>query len=151
MEEPTSIQTFAAYLAPVVAISALGIAAWQAYLARRKIRLDLFDKRFAAFAAIRRYIGTRLARGEVKLEDEVKYLEGVEHAPMLFMPNDAAIVEEVRRKVADLDRLEKTYPEHGEEERRAHGDKIIKAIGDLRDTFESLPSKFARYLEFRKP
>jgi hypothetical protein len=63
------------------------------------------DKRYAVYEAIQQLVGKRLARGKLKLEDEIEFLTGVD-AKLLFKPEDALAAMEVWESVFRLDALE---------------------------------------------
>ena len=148
---PAWVETLSALLAPTIAILAMAIGLWQARTARLKLRLDLFDKRYAAYDAIQHLIGKRLARGKLKLEDEVEFLEGVDRAKMLFRAKDAAVVTDAWSRVSRLDALEATYPSDDGPERTAHAGKVILAQEELRALLNALPTRFRPYLDFTNP
>jgi hypothetical protein len=72
---------------------------YDAAIAQRKLRLDLFDKRFAIFNAARTFLGRAIALGKVEGADEHAFMIGTLGA--LFLLNDdlGSYLEEMQRRV----------------------------------------------------
>lgn len=72
---------------PIIALVAAWIAFRQSQLARRKLKLDLFDKRMEVYEAVRTALGTAARSGKLTNEQEIEYLLGVRSAKWLFGPD----------------------------------------------------------------
>jgi hypothetical protein len=82
-----------AVVVPVIALIGAWIAFRQSQIARNKLKLDLYDRRFEIYEAVQKTLGTITAQGKLGLGDEVMYLSGIQSAKWLFSPEVAAYLE----------------------------------------------------------
>ena len=123
------------------AIIALAIAVWvfvqQRRLQRQQLRQDLFDKRFAVYAAVETLMVDIIRlTGSVTWTDQGKFLAAIEPAEFLFGADVTAYLGEIQELVKALSGKEKegtTQNTYGEDviaetpERTA----ILQALGSL--------------------
>jgi len=135
-------------LTPTVAILAVYIAGRQWQTAHERVRLDLFDRRYAVFEAVERLIGQRLAEGRLKLQDDIAFGERLAPARMLFPKEVATEITRVQERIARLNSLEASYPSNDGPERERQGKAITAAREGLRSQAAALPDVFAPYVRF---
>ena len=90
------------FIALLVAAVGWYFAHQQTKIAKAKLRLDLFDKRFAVFNATRSLMGAATAHGNVTNEEELAFLVGTIDTEILFDDELAAYITEIRRHVGVL-------------------------------------------------
>lgn len=81
---PHWIATVSALLVPTVAVAAVCIARMQADTARKKLKLDLFDKRFAVFTVTRDTLAHVVEHQGWNQEVKQAYVAGTRGAKFLF-------------------------------------------------------------------
>lgn len=74
MQTPHWTAYLQALLTPVIAFFAVYVAASQWNTARNKLRLDLFEKRYAVYEAAQRFIGSIVTSGTVKEDSILTYM-----------------------------------------------------------------------------
>jgi len=79
----------AALLTPTIAIFGTIIAYRQWRIAQSKLKLDLFDRRFAVYDAARSVIGSVMGSGKAKDDELRKFLIGTREAKWLLNPDIA--------------------------------------------------------------
>jgi hypothetical protein len=97
------IDVLQALLIPMVAVAAGGIAFAQWWTAKNKLKLDLFDRRWAVYVAVRELLSEIVRHANVSPEAQDKFLAGVRGARWLFDERvHHYIFEELYRRVTDL-------------------------------------------------
>jgi len=84
MADPNWTQVFSALLTPTIAIFGSIIAYQQWRTARKKLKFDLFEKRFAVYHAARSFIASVMTSGKAKDEETYKFLSGTREAKWLL-------------------------------------------------------------------
>jgi hypothetical protein len=82
--EGSWITILSALLTPIIAILSLLIAANQWITAKRKLKLDLYEKRLVVYAATRHAIGEIVTSGQTNPQIEVMFLQGIAGSKWLF-------------------------------------------------------------------
>lgn len=147
--EPHWTAYLQALLTPVVAVLAALIAWRQWQTARNKLRLDLFDRRFAVYDAARSFLGSIATSGKVKEDALTKYLLGTREARWLLNKDieeflRAIYVDAVHHQATD-EELNSANP--GDREKLAR----IKAAQRkaLLAKMDGLDDKFSEFLSLR--
>jgi hypothetical protein len=89
-------------LLAVIAVCAAWIAAQQMLIARQKLNHDLFDRRFAVFAATQNHLVLCLNRDGGTQEDTAVFYEAIRAAPFLFKKDINDFLAQVMKYSADL-------------------------------------------------
>jgi hypothetical protein len=89
-------------LAALVAVIAALIAYQQVLVARQRLKLDLFEKRFAVFAAVRRFLSLILQDARVNMEHFHQYRAAVAEADFLFEPDITSFLKEIDQRALKL-------------------------------------------------
>jgi hypothetical protein len=85
-------------LLALIALIGAWIALQQMLIARAKLNIDLFDRRFAVYIATRKYIVTMLQHTGGTQEDAVACWAVASSAPFLFGGEITAFIEEVSKR-----------------------------------------------------
>lgn len=88
---------------PIIALIGAWIAFRQSQIARNKLKLDLYDRRFKVYEAVQQTLGVITTQGKLGLGDEVMYLTGIQSAKWLFGPEVATYLDkELWHKIVDF-------------------------------------------------
>lgn len=144
--EPHWTAYLQALLTPVVAVLAALIAWRQWRTARNKLKLDLFDRRFAVYDAARNLLGSIATSGKVKEDELTKFLIGTREVRWLLNKEieeylRAIYIEAIHHQTTD-DELGFANPE--ERKRLAHAKAAQRKV--LLDKMQVLDEKFSEFL-----
>lgn len=137
----------AALLTPIVAIFGVYIAWRQAGTARKKLKFDLFEKRFAVYDEARELIALITSNTELKEERLIEYRSAVGPAKWLF---DDDIAEYLHRKLyADafllqmlLDRLDNMPINEDRIEVLRMADQLQEWFAEQQGVLDSMVGKY---------
>jgi len=120
---------------------------YDAALAERKLRLDLFDKRYAIFDAARTFLGKALT-GTVEMKDEQAFVSGTLDASFLLNDELATYLDEILRRVLDLPfKLNDLQNEQAtDQERKAAAEAYGADRKWLREQYKVVVTKFRPFL-----
>jgi len=142
------IDILQALLTPTIAAVAVGVAVAQWWTARNKLRLDLFDRRWAIYVATREMLAEMFRHGASTQAAQQKFLEGTRGARFLFDENIARYLEkELWSRVAKLEAANALIEAIGAPERpRAITAKyeIMEWLTKQHDATDALFDKFLR-------
>jgi hypothetical protein len=138
-----------ALLVPVVAVMGAIIAYRQWRTAQNKLKLELFERSFAVFDAVRKLIGSIMGSGRAIDQEVFKYRIGTREARWLLDQDIAEYLDkELYDKVIDLQTL------HSEleglpvgPERTANVQKQSEVKKWIYKQYEVLDEKFSKYLQ----
>ena len=135
-----------------VGVVAAYIAFQQFWLARERLRLDLFEKRFAVFAAVRRFLSLILQGASVKMDDFWQYRAGVAEASFLFDEDITDYLGEIDRRALRAWRIgdEMKEPEPNEDLRVKRAGELSKELQWLTEQLAELKPRLAPYMKFRE-
>lgn len=135
-----------ALLTPLIAIIAAYVAWQQMTTNRRKLKLDLFDRRYAVFESIGQFIGSILTSGRVGEGKGFQFLVDTKATKLLFGEDIAKFVSEVHQKSVHLHGLDAELDGSTGGTRTTN----IKAQREIKDwyskAFEGLEKRFSDYL-----
>jgi hypothetical protein len=136
-----------ALLTPVIAIVA-GYIAWQQLKTnRRKLKLDLFEKRYAVFEKIGEFIGSILTSGKVGSGKDMQFLVDTKAVGLLFSEDISTFVSEIYRKAVRLHTLDAELEGTQGPQRISN----IEAQREIKDWYgEALEGLEARFREYLK-
>jgi hypothetical protein len=138
----TALAIFQALNALLVAGVAWYFAHHQKRIALAKLRLDLFDKRFAVFDATRKFIGRGLVTGGAEIEDQNAFLMGVSGASFLLNDELSKYLDEILQRIVDMPFLQNELANApSEEERKALQAKYLAERKWLREQTRALEAK----------
>jgi len=106
MQLPYWVQTVQALGPSLVAVVVGFVAGYVAYrqfrASRDKLRLDLFEKRYAVYQEVRKVLATTLQEGTVTYDDVTSFYRKVHGSEFLFGSEVEAFIERVREKLNNL-------------------------------------------------
>ncbi len=135
----------------LVALFAVWIAFRQYQVARNKLKLDLFEKRFSVFAGTRKFLSILLQKGDVTLDDLFSYRASIAEADFLFGTDLVQYLLEIDRRALGVHTtIETMKPLPVSDERSRLAQRWSDEIGWLTDQLPELKKHFGPYMSFRK-
>jgi len=142
-----------AFLSPIatfiVGLAVAFIAFQQWKVARHKLRLDLFEKRYKVYEAARQFLAVLISRADFGVEDLHAFNLGTMDAVLLFPERIKAHLDEIRKHAVNMRTSQKLFetlpigPNRSEHVQRAHDD-----MKWLDDALLGLPDTFSEFLSF---
>ena len=133
-------------MTPLVAFVAIGIAYRQWKTAQNKLKLDLFDRRFAIYFATREFIKLTLSSTAGDGLD-LTYLQQIRLAQWLFGHEICAYLENtVWSKAVELDLAREEKQGSTGSERRVLSEKTARLSIELADELTKMNALFSSYL-----
>jgi hypothetical protein len=129
-----------ALVVPFVAVVGAGIAGGQLLLARRKMQLDLCDRRF--FDSARRLIVDVMREGRIELESIYAYHRDTGDAVFLLDSAAVSYIAELEKRSFRLRRLHVIIANDDHPQRDAAVDEEADLLGWFSDQFDVLVEKF---------
>ncbi len=117
------------------------LAVQQWWIAREKLRLDLFGRRYAVFECARTFVSTIMRDGKVDLIEQKKLWSGTIEALFLFGPEVESYLALLNKKAAELHAFAQTGNYEAELERMSWMAEQLRDLG--------MPKVFAPYLKFQ--
>ena len=142
-----------AWLAALTAVLAVWIAYQQYRTNRSKLRLDLYERRFRVFDAVRNLLATVGRDGALELKDVQDFVVGTSETTFLFGADIVGYIEQLRLKAADLRRVHRTLADNAlpvGPERNQAATEDAALITWFAEQFEESKKRFAKYLDFRR-
>lgn len=97
---PLWVQVLQALAVPVIAAVGAWVALQQMYIARVKLQHDLYDRRYAVFEAVRRFLNEAVSQKIVSSETFHPFVLGTADAQFLFDDGLAAYLKDMREHAA---------------------------------------------------
>jgi len=145
------VDYFSALLVPTIAILGSIIAFQQWRTNTKRLRHELFDRRYEQFIIIREFLGSIMSSGKSKQEEQVKFLVGTKGMRFIF---DKEIAQYVDKKIwylaIDLETLDAELEGVPVGEiRSANVKKQSEIKKQLHEELKTLEEKFAKYLQLK--
>ncbi|MCF2521911.1 hypothetical protein [Bradyrhizobium sp. G127] len=146
---PYAVQIAQALGPSIIALAALLITAYFAWkqwsTARDRLRLDLFDKRYAYFVVFREFMISVIQHGDATNDDLRKFWQGMIGSEFVFDKEVTEYVESVRKR-AELLRSKNRILENIDngEARARMADEVSSIFLSINDDFPLLEQKFAK-------
>jgi hypothetical protein len=138
-------------LTVLVAVFAVWIAFQQYQVARNKIKLDLFEKRFSVFVGTRKFLSLVLQKGDVALDDLFSYRASIAEADFLFEEELVKYLWQIDSRALGLHTTTETMrPLPVSDERSRLAQRWADEIGWLTGQLPELKKQFGPYMSFRK-
>lgn len=145
------VDYLSALLVPTIAILGSIIALQQWRTNSKRLRHELFDRRYEQFTVVREFLGSIMTSGKSKPDEQKKFLTGTRGMRFIF---DKEIAEYIDKQIwhlaIDLECLDlelEGVPVGEERSRNVKRQSEIKK--QLRDELTSLEEKFAKYLQLQ--
>ncbi|MFM0298252.1 MULTISPECIES: hypothetical protein [Paraburkholderia] len=137
-----------AFMVPTVAVLGVAIAYRQWRTAQNKLKLDLFEKRFAVYDASRRMLSAVMTSGKVSDEEMFMFFAGTREAKWLLSAGVADYLDkELRLRMLQLQTLSaelEGLPVGTERSANVKTQSEIKTW--MREQFDVLDAKFSPFL-----
>lgn len=140
-----------ALLAPVIALVAVYIAWRQHATARDRLRLDLYDRRFAVYRALMDLLSAALTSGNLKDAELYRFSSDTAERSFLFGPEISEYCEEIWKEGVRLQALNSRLHEEdlpAGEERNQVARSRTELFQWFKNQLEAAPKKFEPYLQF---
>lgn len=140
----------AAWLTPTVAIVGLVIALQQSWTNKKRLRHELFDRRYEQFSAIRDFLAYVALGGRVDQERQVEFISATRGSLFIFGKHISDYVESVWKDSLKIQRIEAELEGLSVGDERTSKVREQREILDrLNDDLKNLETKFSRYLRLR--
>jgi hypothetical protein len=129
----------------------LAVAAWQqGEIAKERLRLDLFDRRFKVFEAATDFLGVIHADTAFELSDLFDFDSGVSSAIFLFEPPVVKYLSRIRERALALrahQQLIKSLPDGSKRSAESNAEK--EDISWLVQQIVAIAGEFSPYMRFK--
>jgi hypothetical protein len=141
-------QVLSALLTPTIAVIVAIIAYLQWRTAQNRLKLDLFDRRFAVYDAARNLLSSVITSGKAKEDEMLKFLAHTREAKWLFNDEIAEYLDkEFWGQAVDLQTLDTELVALPVGDERANNVKKQSEIKKwFRDQYKVLDEKFTPFL-----
>ncbi len=144
-------ETLSGLLTPVLAIVATVILVLQYVLAKRRWRLDLYDKRYPVFLATMQYLSFIGQHASVDDEELFKFLRNSKDKEFLFGNNVQEYLEQLYKKGVRLNYLNRRLDHEAVDEKRTKlADELEETLNWFSKQFEVSKALFGEYLKIDK-
>jgi hypothetical protein len=135
----------------LIAVTTATILVLRYLLAKRRWRLDLYDKRYPVFLATMQYLSSIVQNASVSNDDLMKFLRNSKDKEFLFGKDVQEYLEELYKKGVRLNYLvKKLEPEPVGEKRRKLVDEEMDLVEWFSKQFKESEKHFGRYLKIEK-
>jgi hypothetical protein len=142
---------FSGFITPLIAIITVSILVLRYFLAKRRWRLDLYDKRYPVFLATMEYISSIMPRMDVTQEALSNFLRNFKDREFLFGKDIQEYLDVLYDKGVDLSFVNKKLENESiEKERERLLDKRHNLFMWFKDQFEISKQLFGKYLKIDK-
>ncbi|TAN38604.1 MAG: hypothetical protein EPN25_13390 [Nitrospirae bacterium] len=148
--EKDYIDILSAMLTPTIAILGIYIAYQQWRTNKKRLQLDLFEKRYAIFINIKKFIANILTSGIVEQGAEIQFLRDTKSVLFLFDENIANLTSEMYQKANKLNALEKTEKSHVGDKLEKHFDKQEEIKEWFEQQLNNIDTIFMKFLKIDK-
>jgi hypothetical protein len=147
---PTWVHYAQALVVPVVTAAGIGIAWGQLSLARRRMQLDLYDRRYKIFESARRLIAEIMRDGRSEIERIYAYHRETGDAIFLLDRDAVTYINELEQRAFRLRRLGVITASEKHVNRDAPVDEEAKLIEWFTGQFDVLVEKFKPSLQLKR-
>ena len=137
----------------LIALLLAGFAGYVTYqqfkLGREKFKLDLFEKRFSVFAAVRKFLSQLATEGQVSIAQVLQVQASVAEASFLFESDINDYLAEIAKRALRMHAVQAKLKvaSSGDDRSRLLEDDAAESTW-IADQLSLLESKFAPYLKF---
>ena len=148
---PTLTDTVSALLVPTIAVVALMVGLGQFLVNRARLKHELFDRRYAIFAATNDYIVHILNTDKIDHDTLIEFKITVRGARFIFDNKMEKHLKHILSKTIDLDMKRRNHREALDDNvRRELGNDIMNLVTYLTNQIENLDDKFEPFLGINK-
>lgn len=138
-------------IATLIVSLIVGYIAWQQWqVARAKLRLDLFDRRYKVYDATRKFLAGIMSEPTFSDSQLFTFYAGTSDAEFLFDSEVVDYLAQIRKRALDMRLHQKLYAPMGvgEEQRSSHIEKEQEQLLWLTEQITAMTKTFAPYLGF---
>lgn len=140
-----------AFITAVIAAMVALISYRQYLLAKEKLKLDLFEKRFAVYKGTQKFLTVIFSNATCTKDDLFEFRRNTQDGTFLFGKDIPSYINKIDSKALELKSTkEKSTTLPGREERTELATKNTQLLGELIDELPKLKDVFAPYLRFNK-
>ena len=143
------------YYISFIAILIAGIVAWTGYqqhrLAKEKLKLDLFEKRFSVYKGVQIFLSQIMQEGKLNLDSLWELQKATQEAEFLFETEIPKYIDSIRSKALEMRTIQSKYENMlAGDERSRLVDKEDTIFTELINERTALSQVFMPYLKFSK-
>jgi hypothetical protein len=143
------------YYISVIATLIAGIVAWTGYqqhrLAKEKLKLDLFEKRFSVYKGVQIFLSQIMQEGKLNLDSLWELQKATQEAEFLFETEIPKYIDFIRSKALKMRAIQSKYENMPTgDERSRLVDKQHTIFTELIKELPALSQVFMPYLKFSK-
>jgi len=141
------IELLSALLIPILVVVATIIAIQQWRINQKRLKHELFDRRYEVYQSITEFIAKILTTGKVESNSSIRLLADTKKVYFLFDKDTHDFIMQLYRKSIDLDTLDTILEVTTEKDKR---EKNLKNQGELKDWFSKqlkiVEKRFEKFL-----
>lgn len=143
------------YYISVIATLIAGIVAWTGYqqhrLAKEKLKLDLFEKRFSVYKGIQAFLSQIMQEGKFDKTGLLEFYKSTQESDFLFETEISEYIKSIRSKALKMRTIQSKYENMAiGNERNQLIDKEHVIFNELANELPELTKVFKPYLKFPK-
>jgi hypothetical protein len=144
------------YYISVIGVWITIIVAWTGYqqhrLAKEKLKLDLFEKRFSVYKGVQIFLSQIMQEGKLNLDSLSELHKATQEAEFLFEVEIPKYIDSIRSKALKMRAIQSKYENMSTtgDERNRLIDKEHIIFTELTNEFHELSKVFMPYLKFSK-
>jgi hypothetical protein len=145
------MEYYISVLASLIAIIVACIGYQQHLLAKEKLKLDLFEKRFSVYKGVQKFLSQIMQEGKLNLDHLRELQKATQEAEFLFDAEIPKYIGSIRSKALKLRAIQSKYenmPSGDEKDRLV--DKEYTIFTELTNELPVLSKLFMPYLKFSK-
>lgn len=152
----TIINFLQGLLSPVIAIGAVYIAFQQYYINKRRLNLDLYDKRFSIYVIIKKFLMTLMEKGGTSHNELVDFDLETKSAKFIFEDDINKKITDIIKKAEESNQIrEKLEPYYSggklkdDESYKVLSSKKLELFDWFLNERQNLENSFLKYLNFK--
>ncbi len=143
------------YYLTIIATLIATIVAWTGYqqhlLTKERLKLDLFEKRFAVYKGVQRFLSVILSNATYSLDEFFEFRRDTQDGTFLFGKDIPKYISEIDSKALKMKAKAEEFKDLPKGEKRTELVKQeIQLLSELTDELPKLKDVFAPYLRFDK-
>lgn len=143
---PYWISVLQALAVPAIGILAAVIGFFQWRTAHQKLAVDLFDRRWDTYTAIRKALNPVVREGSAKDEDYWNYVRASDRADFLFGDDVAQFLKGITEAMAWLSSFRESLADTSHPDRQKLIEAKYKHFKTVTDFYTKAPPIFSRYM-----
>ena len=143
------LQIISGFFTPIISIISFYISFQQYITNKKKLRLDLYEKRFAVYEAVVSFLSHVMAQGTAKMAEINKFTEIINKSYFLFDSKMTDYLYKIQNKGLDLNtNKENREPDLTKEERTKLAKEWKVLVKWFNEQMDVSKEKFEKYLRY---